>query len=69
MRLDARNLYVSAPEKSTLLLFNANGELCLRRDVGMNTNVSLEKLSSGKWLAKVVSASGKTLSAQMLSLR
>ncbi len=69
MQLEAKNLYVSAPAKSTLLLFNANGELCLRQKVGMNANVSLEKLASGKWLAKVVSASGKTLSAQMFSLR
>lgn len=69
MRLEAKNLSVSAPAKSTLLLFNANGELCLRQNVGMNTNVSLGKLASGKWLAKVVSASGKTLFAQMLSLR
>ncbi len=69
MRLSARSLYVNAPAKSTLLLFNANGKLCLKRDVGANANVSLARLSSGKWLAKVVSASGKTLSAQMLSLR
>lgn len=69
MRLEAKNLYVSAPARSTLLLFNANGALCLRQNVGMNTNVSLAKLPSGKLLAKVVSANGRTLSSQTITLR
>lgn len=69
MRLEAKNLYVSAPARSTLLLFNANGALCLRQNVGMNTNVSLAKLPSGKLLAKVVSANGRALSSQTITLR
>ena len=69
MRLEAKNLYVSAPARSTLLLFNANGSLCLRQNVGMNTNVSLAKLPSGKLLAKVVSANGRALFSQTITLR
>lgn len=69
MQLTAKNLYVVAPEKSSLLLFDSNGKLCLREAVGNGSNVSLSKIPSGMWLAKVVSESGKTLSSKMFALR
>lgn len=69
MRLDAKNLYVRAPAKSTLFLFDANGALCLRKTVGANSNIPLGKFSSGKWIAKIVSADGKNLLSQAITLR
>lgn len=69
IRLESGNLYVRAPAKSTLFLFDVNGALCLRKAVDANTNVPLGKFPSGKWFAKIVSADGKTLLSQSFALR
>lgn len=69
MRLESGNLYVQAPAKSTLFLFDVNGALCLRKSVDANTNVPLGKFPAGKWFAKIVSADGKTLLSQSFALR
>lgn len=69
MQLSARNLRVSGPAESLLLLFDAQGKLCLQKRIGANSEVSLEKLPAGKVLARVVSKDGKALHHQSLTLR
>ena len=69
MQLSARNLRVSGPAESMLLLFDAQGKLCLQQRIGPNSEVSLEKLPAGKLLARVISKDGKALHHQSLTLR
>ena len=69
MQLNGRNLMVNAPANSTLKLFGVNGKLCLKEKVGANSSVSLEKIPAGKWMAKVVSSQGKTLSSTALVVK
>lgn len=69
LRQERRNLRVSAPAGSVLLLFRANGELCLQKSVGMNSSVSLARIPSGSFFAKVVSANGSVLLSKTLSVR
>ncbi|MCI5601062.1 MAG: 1,4-beta-glucanase [Hallerella porci] len=69
MQLNGRNLMVNAPANSTLKLFGVNGKLCLQEKVGANSSVSLEKIPAGKWMAKVVSSQGKTLSSTALVVK
>jgi len=69
MQLSARDLRVSGPAESLLLIFDAQGKLCMQTRIGANSNVSLEKLAKGKVLARVVSKDGKVLHRQSLTLR
>ena len=69
MQLSARNLRVRGPSESLLLLFDAQGKLCLQQRIGANSEVSLEMLPAGKVLARVVSKDGKALHHQSLTLR
>ena len=69
MQLSARDLRVSGPAESMLLVFDAQGKLCMQTRIGANTNVSLAKFPAGKMLARVISKDGKVLQNRGFTLR
>lgn len=63
-----RSLQITAPNRSTLKLYTANGKLAFTREVTGNANVSLNKLPVGKYIAQLTH-DGKNLLSKAVLLK
>jgi len=64
-----RTLQVNVPSESKLEVIALNGKTLLSADVNGNRSVSLKKLPSGKYIAKVVGANGKLLLKKAIAIK
>jgi photosystem II stability/assembly factor-like uncharacterized protein len=69
MQLEQRTLHVNAPANSTVEIYSVNGKLAMSSVIDNQTAISLNKLPVGKYLARLVDASGKTLNQKALVIR
>jgi hypothetical protein len=64
-----RTLQVNVPSESKLEVIALNGKTLLTADVNGNRSVSLKKLPTGKYIAKVVGTNGKLLLKKTIAIK
>ncbi|SHL41070.1 T9SS type A sorting domain-containing protein [Fibrobacter sp. UWEL] len=64
-----RNLLISVPSESKVMLYSANGKLAMTQNVSGNASVSLNKLPVGRYIVRLVTASGAKLSTQSIMVK
>ena len=64
-----RTLQVNVPSESKLEVIALNGKTLLTADVNGNRSVSLKKLPTGKYIAKVVGTNGKLLLKKAIAIK
>jgi hypothetical protein len=69
LQLEKRLLHVTAPAGSTLSLFAVTGKAVLSKQVAGLAHVSLESLSAGRYVAKLLDARGKVLANKFVTLK
>jgi len=69
LTLQNRSLQISAPASSKFALVTMNGKTLLTADVSGNSSLSLKKVPTGHYIAKLVDAHGKTLLKKAISIK
>ena len=64
-----RTLHVNVPSESKFELVALNGKTLFSENVNGNRSVSLKKLPTGKYIAKVVDANGKLLLRKAIAIK
>ena len=64
-----RALQINVPSESKLEIVAMNGKTLLTADVNGNRSISLKKIPNGKYIAKVVDASGKLLLKKAIAIK
>lgn len=69
LQIQGRTLHAYAPTATKVALYNMSGKAILSESVGANAAVSLKKIPAGKYVAKILDASGKTLLQKNVSVK
>ena len=64
-----RALQINVPNEGKFALIAMNGKTLLTADVNGNRSISLKKIPNGKYIAKVVDASGKLLLKKAIAIK
>ena len=69
LTMQNRSLQVSVPSESKLEIMTVNGKTLLSTTVSGNRSVSLKKIPTGHYIAKIADIHGKTLLKKAISIK